>query len=125
MLGALVLGRKLAGVTQAGERVGLLLPNVQGMAVTLFGLFAYGRVPALLNFTAGVKNLKAAAELAELKTIVTSRRFIDQAKLDDELAASGEGGGSSISKMSASRSPASTRRWGAAEPRAGAGASRL
>jgi acyl-[acyl-carrier-protein]-phospholipid O-acyltransferase/long-chain-fatty-acid--[acyl-carrier-protein] ligase len=91
ILGALVLGRKLAAATQAGERVGLLLPNVQGMAVTLFGLLAYGRVPALLNFTAGVKNLKAAAELAELKTIVTSRRFVDQAKLDDELAVLGEG----------------------------------
>lgn len=92
VLGALVLGRKLAGITQKGEHVGLLLPNVQAMAVTLFGLTAFGRVPALLNFTAGVKNLRAAAELAELKTIVTSRRFADQAKLDDELAALGEGG---------------------------------
>jgi acyl-[acyl-carrier-protein]-phospholipid O-acyltransferase/long-chain-fatty-acid--[acyl-carrier-protein] ligase len=91
ILGALVLGRKLAATTEAGERVGLLLPNVQGMAVTLFGLLAYGRVPALLNFTAGVKNLEAAAELAELKVIVTSRRFVDQAKLDDELAVLGEG----------------------------------
>lgn len=91
VLGALVLGRKLAGVTTPAERVGMLLPNVQGMVVTLFGLTAFGRVPALLNFTAGVKNLKAAAELAGLKTIVTSRRFVDQAKLDDELAALGEG----------------------------------
>lgn len=91
VLGALVLGRKLAGLTQAGERVGLLLPNVQGMAVTLFGLTAFGRVPALLNFTAGVRNLKAAAELAGLKTIVTSKRFVDQGKLDDEIEALGQG----------------------------------
>lgn len=91
VLGALVLGRKLAAVTQPDERVGLLLPNVQAMAVTLFGLSAYGRVPALLNFTAGAKNLKAAGELAGLKTIVTSRRFVDQGKLDDELEALGEG----------------------------------
>ncbi|AMJ60449.1 AMP-binding protein [Bosea sp. PAMC 26642] len=91
VLGALVLGRKLAGVTQEREHVGLLLPNVQAMAVTLFGLSAFGRVPALLNFTAGVKNLRAAAELSQLKTIVTSRRFVDQAKLEDELEALGEG----------------------------------
>lgn len=91
VLGALVLGRKLAGLTKAGEHVGMLLPNVQAMAVTLMGLSAYGRVPALLNFTAGVKNLRAAGELAELRTIVTSRRFVDQAKLDDELAVLGEG----------------------------------
>jgi acyl-[acyl-carrier-protein]-phospholipid O-acyltransferase/long-chain-fatty-acid--[acyl-carrier-protein] ligase len=90
VLGALVLGRKLASVTAPRDRVGLMLPNVQGMAVALFGLSAYGRIPALLNFTAGVKNLKAAAELADLGTIVTSRRFVEQAKLDDELAALSE-----------------------------------
>lgn len=90
VLGALVLGRKLAGYTQPREHVGVLLPNVQALAVTLFGLSAFGRVPALLNFTAGVKNLRAAGELAELKTIVTSRRFVDQAKLEDELEALGE-----------------------------------
>ncbi len=38
ILGALVLGRKLAAVTAEGERVGVLLPSVQGVAVTLFGL---------------------------------------------------------------------------------------
>ena len=90
VLGALVLGRKLAGLTQPKEHVGMLLPNVQAMAVTLFGLTAFGRVPALLNFTAGVKNLRAAGELAELKVIVTSRRFVEQAKLDDEVEALGE-----------------------------------
>ena len=31
------------------------MPNVQGLAVLLFGLNAFGRVPALLNFTAGTK----------------------------------------------------------------------
>ena len=54
VLGALVLGRKLAGLTQAKEHVGVLLPNVQAMAVTLMGLSAYGRVPALLNLATKV-----------------------------------------------------------------------
>ncbi|MGL4729751.1 MAG: AMP-binding protein [Bosea sp. (in: a-proteobacteria)] len=91
VLGALVLGRKLADMTAKGERVGMLLPNVQGLAVTFFGLSAFGRVPAMLNFTAGIKNLRAAAEVGGLTTIVTSRRFVDQAKLDDVAAALGEG----------------------------------
>lgn len=91
VLGALVLGRKLAALTKPGEHVGVLLPNMQGMAVTLFALFAYGRVPAMLNFTAGVRNLRAAGELAQLKIILTSRRFVDQGKLDEEIAALGEG----------------------------------
>ncbi len=91
VLGALVLGRKLAALTGERETVGVLLPNMQGMAVTLFALLAYGRVPAMLNFTAGVKNLRAAGELAQLKTIVTSRRFVEKGELDDEIAALGEG----------------------------------
>lgn len=86
VLGALVLGRRLAALTRPGETVGLMLPNVQGMAVTLFGLSAFGRVPALLNFTAGLKNLTAACEIGPISTIVTSRRFIDQARLDDIVA---------------------------------------
>jgi acyl-[acyl-carrier-protein]-phospholipid O-acyltransferase/long-chain-fatty-acid--[acyl-carrier-protein] ligase len=94
VLGSLVLGRKLAALTKPGETVGLMLPNVQGMAVTLFGLSAFGRVPALLNFTAGLKNLTAACrDRAELSTIVTSRRFIDQAKLDDIIEALGDRAG--------------------------------
>lgn len=90
VLGALVLGRKLAKSTRPGERVGVLLPNVQGLAVVLFGLNARGRVPAMLNFTAGVKNLGAACELASIETILTSRRFVEQGKLDDIVAALGE-----------------------------------
>jgi len=90
-LGALVLGRKLAGLTRPRERVGVLLPNVQGIAVTLFALNAFGRVPAFLNFTAGIKNLQAACELAGIDTIVTSRRFVEQGKLDDVVAALVEG----------------------------------
>lgn len=87
VLGALVLGAKLRDVTLNGERVGILLPNVQGIAVTLFGLTAFGRVPAMLNFTAGVRNLRAACEVGSVRTVVTSRRFVDQGKLDDVIAA--------------------------------------
>lgn len=91
VLGALVLGRKLAGLTGERETVGVLLPNVQAIVVTLFGLNAFGRVPAFLNFTSGIKNLKAACEIAGIKTIVTSRRFVEQGKLDDIVEALGEG----------------------------------
>ena len=91
VLGAFVLGGKLAGLTAPGERVGVLLPNMQGLAVVLFGLNAVGRVPALLNFTAGLRNLRAACTLAGLRTIVTSRRFVDQGKLEDVVAELGEG----------------------------------
>jgi acyl-[acyl-carrier-protein]-phospholipid O-acyltransferase / long-chain-fatty-acid--[acyl-carrier-protein] ligase len=91
VLGALVLGRELARQTARGEHVGIFLPNVPATAVALFGLNAFGRVPAMLNFTAGIANLQAACEVAGLETIVTSRRFVEQGKLEEAVAALGDG----------------------------------
>ena len=89
-LGALVLGRELAAFAPKGGRVGVLLPNVNGMAVTLFGLWFDGRIPVMLNFTGGLKNLRSACRTAELSTIITSRRFVDTARLEDVVAGLGE-----------------------------------
>ncbi|WP_052764077.1 AMP-binding protein [Microvirga massiliensis] len=91
VLGSLVLGRAMARETRSGESVGVLLPNVQALPVTLLGLHAFGRVPALLNFTAGTSSLRGACQIASLRTIVTSRRFVERGKLDDTIAAIGEG----------------------------------
>ena len=57
---AFVLGRKIAGLTQPAERVAILLPSSMGVVVTFYGLHAFGRVPVMLNFTAGEANIKAA-----------------------------------------------------------------
>ncbi len=84
--GALVLGRRLAAETGAGDAVGVLLPNAQATAVVLFGLGAHGRVPALLNFSTGAGNMLAACRAAELRLIVTSRRFVEQARLEEAVA---------------------------------------
>jgi acyl-CoA synthetase (AMP-forming)/AMP-acid ligase II len=43
-------------------------------------------VPALLNYTAGLEAMQAASAGAEIRTIVTSRAFVEQAKLGDKLA---------------------------------------
>lgn len=91
ILGAVVLGGKLAGMTRPGERVGLLLPNAAGAVVTFFALQAHGRVPAMLNPTAGAQGLRAACTAAGITRIVTARRFIEKAKLQaviEELGAS-------------------------------------
>jgi acyl-[acyl-carrier-protein]-phospholipid O-acyltransferase / long-chain-fatty-acid--[acyl-carrier-protein] ligase len=65
ILGAMVLGRKVCAGTTDRENVGVLLPNVNGLAVTMFGLMFRGRVPVLLNFSAGLRNLKSACETAD------------------------------------------------------------
>ena len=77
------LGRKVAALTRPGEHVGIMLPASSGAAVTFFALHAVGRVPTMLNFTAGIRNLKAACHLADVRRVLTSRRFVEQAKLHD------------------------------------------
>lgn len=77
------LGRKFAGMTSRGDRVGVLLPSSVAAAVTFFALTAFGRTPAMLNFTAGLRNLRAAVRLAGVKRVLTSHRFIEQGKLHD------------------------------------------
>ena len=87
ILAAGPLGKRFANGTTVGEAVGVLLPNVNGVAVTFFALQAIGRVPAMLNFTVGLANLRSACDTARIGTVITARAFIEQAKLDDVIAA--------------------------------------
>jgi len=63
-------------------RVGILLPNVNGMPVSLMALWASGHTPAVLNFSTGPAVLLQCAQLAGLRDILTSRVFLQRAKLD-------------------------------------------
>ena len=91
LTGVLVLGRRLSRMIPEGESgpVGILLPNVAAAPVAFFGLHAYGRIPAMLNFSAGPDSVLAACKAARITTVLTSRRFIEQGrlqKLTDALA---------------------------------------
>jgi acyl-[acyl-carrier-protein]-phospholipid O-acyltransferase/long-chain-fatty-acid--[acyl-carrier-protein] ligase len=77
------LGRKIAAMTRPGENVGVLLPSGSAAVVTFFALHAFGRVPTMLNFTAGLRNLKAACQIAGVKRVLTAHKFIELGKLHD------------------------------------------
>ncbi len=83
--GCHVLGRRLARMTPGEETVGVLLPTSAGCLVTLLGLLTCGRTPAMMNFSTGAVNMVAAAKAARVKTIVTSRRFVEQGGLEETL----------------------------------------
>jgi len=78
---AFALGGKIEGLVKQRETAGVMLPTGAGCVVTFFALHAIGRTPAMLNFTAGAMNLRAACEAANVKKVLTSRRFIELAKL--------------------------------------------
>lgn len=87
-----ILGRQFKKQTQVGEQVGVMMPTTIAGMVSFFALQAYGRVPAMLNFSMGFYNLLSACNTAEIKTIYTSKQFIETAKLEllvEELTNSG------------------------------------
>ncbi|MBI0539529.1 acyl-[ACP]--phospholipid O-acyltransferase [Roseomonas sp. KE2513] len=98
--GALALGRKIATLDDAVRRanprpmpaitgeeralsgaVGLMLPNANAALVTFMALQAVRRVPAMLNFSAGADAMLSACRGADLATVVSSRAFVEKAKL--------------------------------------------
>jgi acyl-[acyl-carrier-protein]-phospholipid O-acyltransferase/long-chain-fatty-acid--[acyl-carrier-protein] ligase len=79
---AFALGGKLDTLIKRRETAGILLPTGVGSTVTFFALHAIGRTPAMLNFTAGAMNLRAACDAANVRKILTSRIFIKRAGLE-------------------------------------------
>lgn len=82
ILRSILLSSLIKKQTSADEHIGVLLPNVTGLPIVFFALQFIGRIPAMLNFTAGTLAVRRACETAQIKTIYTSRRFVTNAKLE-------------------------------------------
>ncbi|MGE7273249.1 AMP-binding protein [Brevibacillus panacihumi] len=82
LVGSYLLGNKLRPLLLGQSTVGLFLPNSVGHLITLLSLFRIGKTPAILNFSLGIRPLLDCCETAEIKTILTSRVFIEKGKLD-------------------------------------------
>lgn len=87
-----VLGKFFKKKTYPGEHVALLLPNAIATLCTFFGLSAYDRIPVMLNFSVGAKNMVSMCRTATCRLVITSHLFIRNAKMEpviDELKAAG------------------------------------
>ena len=81
-----VLGAKLMPLAAEGRALGVMLPTSNGGVVTFLAVMSAGRVPAMINFTAGAANVLAACRAADLDTILTSRAFVEKGRLDNLVA---------------------------------------
>lgn len=81
ILKSYVLGTAYKKAFPKEDKIGLMLPNVLANVISFFALQFADKTPAMLNFTLGVKPFSAALKAVKLQTVVTSRTFIEQAKL--------------------------------------------
>ncbi|MDT4291468.1 AMP-binding protein [Methylomonas sp. MO1] len=83
---SLIVGKLISAITQTGENVGVLLPNSCKTLNVVLGLQIYQRVPAMLNYSIGANGMAAACCTGQVNTVLTSRKFIELAHLEDEAA---------------------------------------
>ncbi|MDG1437061.1 MAG: acyl-[ACP]--phospholipid O-acyltransferase [Rickettsiaceae bacterium] len=83
LLKSFILANLVQRDSKAGEKVGLMLPNMVASAVTFFGLQAAGRVPAMINFTSGSSNVVSSCRTARIHIIYTSKKFVKKAELGE------------------------------------------
>ena len=82
LIGSIVLARTLRPHWDGQDRVGVLLPPTVAGALVNVAAPLCGKTIVNLNYTVGKSGLEAAVHLAGLRTIVTSRTFIEKAKLE-------------------------------------------
>lgn len=76
------LGRTLGRVFAGEERVGFMLPSSLPGVVAFLALHVTGKVPAMLNFTAGAVPVVSGCRTVELRSVLTSRKFIKLGDLE-------------------------------------------
>jgi len=81
---SIAIGKVLKNITASGENVGVFLPNSTKTLIIILGLQLYGRVPAMLNYSTGSAGMLSACQTAQVKTVLTSRRFIELGDLNEE-----------------------------------------
>jgi acyl-[acyl-carrier-protein]-phospholipid O-acyltransferase / long-chain-fatty-acid--[acyl-carrier-protein] ligase len=82
LMGVAALGQKLMDLGEPGDAIGVMLPNANGAVVVILALMSAGRVPAMINVTAGVMNIRGAVAAAQLQYVLTSHLFVEKAHLE-------------------------------------------
>ncbi len=67
----------------SGDRLGIMLPPSTGSAICIMATLMAGKVPVMMNWTVGRKNLETAAKLSGIGKVITSGAFLDKLVVSD------------------------------------------
>jgi len=76
-----VLGSAFEQKFGAQKYIGLMLPNTLANVVSFYALQSISKVPVMLNFSHGVMQFSSCIHTLKLQYVVTSRTFIEKARL--------------------------------------------
>jgi acyl-[acyl-carrier-protein]-phospholipid O-acyltransferase/long-chain-fatty-acid--[acyl-carrier-protein] ligase len=81
LTGCIALGSKLNMLLGREEKViGILLPPSVGGVMTNISLTLHRKISANLNYTSSEESMEACLKIAGIKTLITSRAFIEKSK---------------------------------------------
>ena len=78
----LLIEEALRAQNLEGKNVGVLLPTSLGGVISIYALQKMDKIPAMLNFSLGPRAIVTSCRTACIKTVVSSRKFIELGKLD-------------------------------------------
>ncbi|GAB4221911.1 MAG: AMP-binding protein [Francisella sp.] len=76
--GAVLIANKLQKIIQNEQNVGVCLPTSGGGFLVILALLMNAKTIANLNYTANADSLRHAIKNAEIKTIITSKKFVEK-----------------------------------------------
>lgn len=88
-LAVLIMAKKLKKIE--GDYIAIMLPSSCGVYILTLATMIAGKVPVMLNWTAGLRSLEHAVDLLDIKAVISSRKFLDKldhlelGKLEDML----------------------------------------
>ena len=89
---AFILGKLIHRAIPDEKYVGLMLPTSNACLLSFLGLHAFAKIPAMINFSSGPKQVIATCKTIDLKTVITAKKVVQLGKLDalvEEIEAAG------------------------------------
>ena len=77
-----VLGQAFKREFAMEENIGLMMPNVLASIVAFLGLMSVDKVPAMVNFTSGAFQVISGLRTVQIRSVLTSKKFIESAQLE-------------------------------------------
>lgn len=87
ILRAFILGRLINKVYPKEETLGVMMPTSAAAGLTVLGLHAFGKTPAMLNFSSGPAQVLSTCHTVKIKNVITARKVVSLAKLEGLIEA--------------------------------------